>query len=227
MKVKGNSIPESVHIERYLPKSGYVEVRLTENAVRLEDNIWQYDEYVLQVRGVTKEEVEANLNDWLITGRTLEVNENASEMADRKATMDVLGVATPAQAEAKHTAMVNAGAMLTDEQALEVIDLYDEWKPDVAYGVDNRVRYEEKLYKCLQAHTSQADWIPTATPALWVEVSPAGEYREIKDNMLPTEAFAKGEVGWYQSKDNLWKSLIDANVYTPETYPAGWEKYTE
>lgn len=227
MKVTGNNIPEAVHIERYLPKAGYVEVRLTENATRLEDNLWQYDEYVLRVRGVTKEEVEANLNDWLITGRNLEVNENASEMADRKATMDVLGVSTPAQAEAKQAAITTAGAMLTDEQALEVIDLYDEWKPDVAYGVDNRVRYEEKLYKCLQAHTSQADWIPTATPALWVEVAAPGEYREIKDNMLPTEAFAKGEIGWYKTKDNLWKSLIDANVYTPVSYPAGWEKVGE
>lgn len=131
------------------------------------------------------------------------------------------------QANVIEAAMTTAGAMLTDEQAIEVIDLYDEWKPDVAYGVDNRVRYEEKLYKCLQAHTSQADWIPTATPALWVEIAAPGEYREIKDNMLSTEAFAKDEIGWYQTKDNLWKSLIDANVYTPETYPAGWEKYTE
>lgn len=117
--------------------------------------------------------------------------------------------------------------MLTDAQALEVIDLYDQWTVGVTYPVDTRIRYGEKLYKCLQAHTSQADWIPTATPALWVEVAAEGEYREIKDNMLSTEAFAKGEVGWYQTKDNLWKSLIDANVYTPETYPAGWEKYAE
>ena len=111
MKVKGNNLPETIHIERYLPKSGHAEVRLTEHAVQLEENLFEYDEYVLQVKGVTKEEVEANLNDWLITGRTLEVNENASEMADRKATMDVLGGATPAQAEAKHNARVNAGAM--------------------------------------------------------------------------------------------------------------------
>ena len=54
-----------------------------------------------------------------------------------------------------------------------------------------------------------------------------GEYREIKDNMLPTESFAKGEIGWYKTKDNLWKSLIDNNVWTPDTYPAGWEKYAE
>ena len=225
MKVHGNSIPEVVHIERYLPKAGYVEVRLTENAVQLEENLWQYDEYVLHVQGVTKEEVEANLSDWLITGRTLEVNENASEMADRKATMDVLGVATPAQAEAKHNAMVNAGAMLTDAQALEVIDLYDEWAVNKQVYAGNRIQFEGKLYKVLQDHTTQADWTPDVTPALYVEVGYG--YREIKDGMLSTEAFAKGEIGWYQKKDNLWKSKLDANVYTPVTYPDGWEKYEE
>jgi acyl transferase domain-containing protein len=226
MRVKGNKNPDTIHIEAYLPKAGYVELRLTENVVQLEENLYQYDEYVLQIpqRANLAEEIEANLSDWLITGRTLEVNENASEMADRKATMDVLGVSTPAQAEAKQAAITTAGAMLTDEQALEVIELYDEWKPDVAYEVDNRVRYEEKLYKCLQAHTSQADWNPEATPALWVEIAAPGEYREIKDNMLSTEAFALDEIGWYKTKDNLYKSLIANNVYTPDSYPAGWEK---
>ena len=229
MKVKGNNIPEAIHIERYLPKAGYVEVRLTENAVQLEENLWQYDEYVLQIpqRENLAEEIEANLHDWLITGRTLEVNDNASEMADRKATMDVLGVSTPAQAEAKHNAMVNAGAMLTDEQAVTVIDLYDEWAVGVTYAVDARIRYGEKLYKVLQEHTSQADWTPDAVPALYVEVAPAGQYREIKDGMLSTEAFAKGEIGWWKEKDNLYESLFNGNVYTPDSYPDGWQKVGE
>lgn len=225
MKVKGNNLPEAVHIERYLPKAGYVEVRLTENAVQLEENLWQYDEYVLHVQGVTKEEVEANLGDWLITGRTLEVNENASEMADRKATMDVLGVSTPAQAEAKHNAIVSAGAMLTDAQALEVIDLYDEWAVNKQVYAGNRIQFEGKLYKVLQDHTTQADWTPDVTPALYVEVGYG--YREIKDGMLSTEAFAKGEIGWYKTKDNLYQSLFDGNVYTPVSYPDGWQKVGE
>ena len=229
MKVKGNNLPEAVHIERYLPKAGYVEVRLTENVTQIEENLFEYDEYVLQIpqRENLAEEIEANLHDWLITGRTLEVNDNASEMADRKATMDVLGVQTPAQAEAKHNAMVNAGAMLTDEQAVTVIDLYDEWAVGVTYAVDTRIRYGEKLYKVLQDHTTQADWTPDKTPALYVEVAPVGQYREIKDNMLATEAFAKGEIGWWKEKDNLYESLFDGNVYTPDSYPNGWQKVGE
>ena len=226
MKVKGNNIPEAIHIERYLPKSGYVEVRLTENAVQLDENLWQYDEYCLQIpqRENLAEEIEANLHDWLITGRTLEVNDNASEMADRKATMDVLGVENVAQAETKKAAIDTAGNMLTDEQAVAVPALFDSWKPNVEVVVDQRLERNEKLYKVLQAHTTQEGWEPEVTPALFVEVAKEGEYREIKDNMLPTEAFDLNEIGWYKTKDNLYKSLIASNVYTPETYPAGWEK---
>lgn len=105
-------------------------------------------------------------------------------------------------------------------------ELFEAWAVDVEYTVGAMRQYNATLYKCLQAHTSQENWTPDVTPALWVEVAPDGEYREIKDNMLPTEAFALGEIGWYKSKDNLWKSLIDANTYTPETYPAGWEQVT-
>lgn len=130
------------------------------------------------------------------------------------------------QAKAIRAAMGKVTATLTDEQALAVKELYPLWAVDTAYTVDYVVRHNGKLYRCLQSHTSQENWTPDATPALWVEVAAPNEYREIKDNMLPTEAFALGEIGWYQSKDNLWKSLIPANTYTPETYPAGWEQVT-
>lgn len=138
------------------------------------------------------------------------------------------------QAQAIRGDMDTVGDMLTDEQAAAVPNLYELWNPEgVKYysGADHkhpqakvRGRISNLLYKCLQTHTSQADWNPEATPNLWVEVAAPGEYREIKDGMLSTEAFAKDEIGWYKTKDNLWKSTIDANVYTPDTYPAGWEQ---
>lgn len=130
------------------------------------------------------------------------------------------------QAKAIREAMGKVTATLTDEQALEVKELYPLWAVDTYYTVDYVVRHNSKLYRCLQSHTSLNAWPPDATPALWVEVAAPNEYREIKDNMLSTEAFALGEVGWYKEKDNLWKSLIPDNTYTPETYPAGWEQVT-
>ena len=132
---------------------------------------------------------------------------------------------TVEQAQAKKASIDTAGAMLTDEQAVEVIDLYDEWAVGVTYKVDTRIRYGEKLYKVLQDHTTQADWTPDVTPALYVEVGYG--YREIKENMMATEAFAKGEIGWWKEKDNLYESLFDGNVYTPDSYPNGWQKVGE
>lgn len=130
------------------------------------------------------------------------------------------------QAQAIRASMDNAGTLLTDEQALENKMLYQLWAVGVTLAADARVRYGDKLYKVLQEHTTQENWTPDATPALYVEVAPAGEYREIRENMLPTEAFALNEIGWWQSEDNLYKSLIDANTYTPDSYPSGWEKVT-
>lgn len=128
------------------------------------------------------------------------------------------------QARAIRGSMTKVTSVLTDEQAIEVKELYQLWEVGVDYAVDDVRRHDDKLFRCLQAHTSQADWTPDAVPALWVEIAAAGEYREIKENMLSTEAFALDEIGWYQTKENLYKSLIAANVYTPDAYPAGWEK---
>ena len=120
-------------------------------------------------------------------------------------------------------AMMDFAKTAPDEQAYKYPSLFDAWAVGVAYVVGNRVQSGDKLWKCLQPHTSQDGWNPEATPALWVEVAKPGEYREIKADMLPTEAFALGEIGWYQTKDNLFKSLIDNNTYTPDSYAAGWE----
>lgn len=120
-------------------------------------------------------------------------------------------------------AMMAFAKTAPDEEAYQFPSLFDAWAVGVAYAVDTRVQSGDKLWKCLQPHTSQDGWNPEATPALWVEVAKPGEHREIKTNMLPTEAFALGEIGWYQTKDNLFKSLIDNNTYTPDSYAAGWE----
>lgn len=58
----------------------------------------------------------------------------------------------------------------TDENALKVIELYPKWAVGIAVAKDSRYQYEGKLYKCVQAHTTQSDWTPDATPALWTVV---------------------------------------------------------
>ena len=61
-----------------------------------------------------------------------------------------------------------ASASLTDTDALDAVELFPEWKTDTAYALDFRVRYDGTLYKCVQAHTSQADWTPDVAVSLYI-----------------------------------------------------------
>jgi hypothetical protein len=62
---------------------------------------------------------------------------------------------------------------------------------------------------------------PEEAPHLWEGIAYREGYRIIPDVITAGTAFAKDECGWWG--DKLYKSLIAANVYNPDTYPAGWE----
>ena len=107
----------------------------------------------------------------------------------------------------------------TDEQAYHAPDIYPAWKDGVAYAVDDRISYGDKLYKCVQAHTSQSDWTPDVTPALWVRVS----IEEFPEWVQPTgahDAYNKGDKVSHNEKH--WISTADSNVWEPGVY--GWEE---
>ena len=94
MRVQGNVYPEAITVEAYLPVPGMAEVRLRENVAQLEDTLYVYDEYttLMKDRPGLKEDVTANLSDWMTTLRTLEVNENASILRDMREALAILGV---------------------------------------------------------------------------------------------------------------------------------------
>lgn len=74
---------------------------------------------------------------------------------------------TREKAELLRYYLEKAAELLQDEDASEVIEFFPEWQVGIFYPVDYRVRYGKGLYRCLQAHTSQSDWTPDITPALW------------------------------------------------------------
>lgn len=110
--------------------------------------------------------------------------------------------------------MDKAGAMLTDEQALEVPGLFPAWNKEATYDVSDRVKYNGTLYRCLTAHTAQSTWTPTDAPSLWAKVltDPSGA-------ILPwvqpdsTNPYAKGDKVTHNGK--TWESLVDNNVWEP------------
>jgi len=118
-----------------------------------------------------------------------------------------------------------AAASLPDEDALEAVELFDEWKTDHAYAVGERVRYGDKLYRCVQAHTSQDNWIPNVVPALWTEVAAPGEIPVWKQPTGAQDAYQKGDKVHCPDADSaVYESLIDNNTWSPDAYPAGWRQ---
>lgn len=115
-------------------------------------------------------------------------------------------------------------AKLDDETALDVLTLFPAWAADKAYAVDERIRYEDKLYRCVQAHTSQADWTPDVTPALWTEVAKPGEIPVWRQPTGVQDSYRIGDKVHYPTKeDPVYICTVDYNVYAPDVY--GWEVY--
>lgn len=114
-----------------------------------------------------------------------------------------------------------AATSLPDEDALEAVELFPVWQTDTAYTVGIRVRYGDKLYRCEQAHTSQADWTPDKTPALWTEVAKPGEIPVWKQPTGAQDAYMTGDKVHYPTKDDaVYESTMDYNTYAPDVY--GW-----
>ena len=78
---------------------------------------------------------------------------------------------TRAKAKQLRQLIEQLAVMFDDETALTGVELFPMWAISRAYAVDDRVQHNGTLYKCVQAHTSQADWTPDKTPALWAVVS--------------------------------------------------------
>ena len=120
---------------------------------------------------------------------------------------------------------------LSDEQAMEIATVYPAWAVGVKCAAGKIVAYGEnevgdpQLYRCNQAHTSQADWTPDVTPSLWTAIGIADDGIPIWSQ--PTgahDAYNIGDRVHYPDKnDPIYRSLIDGNLWSPETYPAGWE----
>ena len=108
-----------------------------------------------------------------------------------------------------------------DAQALESIELFPKWEPGISVAVGERYQHLGKLYRVVQAHTTQADWEPQDTPALWTEVS-LDEWPEWKQPTGAHDAYNTGDKVTFEGAHYV--SLIDGNIWSPTAYPAGWER---
>lgn len=114
-----------------------------------------------------------------------------------------------------NTALTFAAETFTDEQALKVPTLYDEWNGEgVAYIAGKRVRFNGILYKVIQNHTSQADWAPDMAVSLFAKVL-------IEDPNVVSEWEQPDSTNAYMTGDRvmhggvMYESLVDNNVWEP------------
>lgn len=118
----------------------------------------------------------------------------------------------------------NMAAELEDTDALKVVELFPEWQADKAYAIGDRVKYGNVLYKCLIAHTSQADWNPKDSVSLWARVliPDPGDIPEW-EQPSSTNPYMTGDKVRHNGK--VWISTIDNNIWEPGVY--GWEEVDE
>ena len=93
-------------------------------------------------------------------------------------------------------AFLKAARLTADDQtALAGMELYPTWAVGIAVAKDSRYQYNGKLYKCVQAHTTQADWTPNVTPALWTVIDVA--HTGTIDDPIPASAGMEYVYGKY------------------------------
>lgn len=107
---------------------------------------------------------------------SLETAQASAEQARESVTI-LAGKAVTGGAEAQvlRLAIEAAVVSLSDEAAAQAPSLSQPWAVGEAVETGDRRYYAptDRLYKAIQSHTTQADWTPDITPALWVVVDVA------------------------------------------------------
>ena len=118
--------------------------------------------------------------------------------------------------------MAESGA-IDEVTAAEHTNVFASWQPGVNVAVGSYRNYgngdDTKLYRCLQAHTTQAGWEPIAAPALWkLAGDPAEEWPAWSQPIGAVDAYSAGDK--VSHGGGRWTSDVDGNVWEPGVY--GW-----
>ena len=122
----------------------------------------------------------------------------------------------------KAEAIRKAHGIMTDEEAYEHKAALLPWRAGCEYAMGDRFSHQGKYYRALQAHTSQAEWLPPDAPSLYVEIAdPSVEWPEWKMPEGAHDAYAKGAKVTFNGQK--WVSIANDNVWQPGVY--GWEVF--
>lgn len=106
----------------------------------------------------------------------------------------------------------------SDEKLINNKAAFPFWNGDgVYYAIGDILQYADKLYRVIQAHTSQKDWSPDVAVSLFVEIS-VKEYPEWKQPQGAHDGYKVGAKCSHKGKH--WLNTYDNNIYEPGVY--GW-----
>ena len=121
-----------------------------------------------------------------------------------------------------------ASASLSDEDALNCVEFFKHWAVGIWVERFERLEYKGRLYRVEQDHTTQAEYAPDITPALYTRIAFPGE---ILPWVRPTgaqDAYRIGVKVYFPNKgDAIYQNNHDYNTYSPEEYPQWWDKISD
>lgn len=133
------------------------------------------------------------------------------------------------QSEQTSLRQANAIAFVTLAEAGQIDDvtagehtaLFAPWSYPITYAVGQLRAYEGKLYRCVSAHTSQADWTPDAAASLWaLAADPTEAWPAWSQPLGAHDAYGLGDQ--VSHNGSRWVSAHDGNVWEPGVY--GWDE---
>lgn len=112
--------------------------------------------------------------------------------------------------------------MLSDEQAMSVSMLFEEWAVGASYKTGGICRHDGNLYRVLQdVPSAQAEHTPDKATSLYKRIGePTGGIFPWSQPLGAADAYKKGDKVTHKGK--TWVSTVDANVWEPGVY--GWDE---
>lgn len=109
----------------------------------------------------------------------------------------------------------------SDDQAMQVAELYPSWHVGVDYRTGQIARYDGKLYRCVTPHSSQDTWTPDTSASLWSEVSFTGNVENWKQ---PSGAHDVYNIGDHVMHGDVeWVSVVNSNSWEPSSESDYWK----
>ena len=130
---------------------------------------------------------------------------------------------TRSEAQKLITDIVKLREAATDAQASLIVSVYPTLKQDGSLiKSGTRINHNGMIIRAAVDLYDTETNSPENAPTLWEALNYKEGYRIIPEVITVGTAFSKGELGWWNNE--LYESLVDSNVYTPDQYAPNWSK---